>query len=241
MNVVLWWEKCMYVVAVGAVVVAVTAAAVIVVVEVAAAAAMAVAVAAIVMVVVVLVLEYRVMCDYSLGRFYNVQDQIVVPEYSLLVLYWLHRNKCFFATFSSEIAWTWRWQCKVLKVCGKNDLLAVCVSHFSLLFPDLVDFDFISPKHWDEVAKWYDVTVTCVILSVFSLNFVCVCCRVWWEDASPGRRIWEGTYRLLWGIQKLWWVWQSTAYNVPEIPCVSKHVSVDVALMWSFVSLFLLF
>jgi hypothetical protein len=30
----------------------------------------------------------------------------------------------------------------VLKVGGKNDLSAVCVSHFSLLFPDLVDFDF---------------------------------------------------------------------------------------------------
>jgi hypothetical protein len=47
----------------------------------------AVVAAAAVIVVVAMVVEYRVRCENSLGRFYNVQDQIVVPECSMLILY----------------------------------------------------------------------------------------------------------------------------------------------------------
>jgi len=120
--------------------------------------------------------EWR--CKNSLWSVYKVQDQIVFPDCSMLILYWLLRNRHFFATLSSEIAWTWRWQCRVLKVSVKNDVFAVfvcvCVIHYSPLFPDLADFDSVSPKHWDEAARWYDVTVTCVVLSVLLLNFVCM-------------------------------------------------------------------
>jgi len=119
-------------------------------------------------------IEWR--CKNSLWSVCKVQDHIVVPEFSTLVLYWLLRNWHFFATLSSEIAWSWRWQCKVLNIGVKNDVFAVCVCviYYSPLFPDPVDFDPVSPKHWDEAARWYDVTVTCLVLSVLSLNFVCV-------------------------------------------------------------------
>lgn len=66
-------------------------------------------------------------CKNSLWSVCKVQDHIVVPEFSTLVLYWLLRNWHFLATLSSEIAWSWRWQCKVLNIGVKNDLFAVCV------------------------------------------------------------------------------------------------------------------
>ena len=148
-------------------------------------------------------IEWR--CKNSLWSVCKVQAQIV-PECSMLVLYWLLRNRHFFATLSSEIAWTWRQQCKVLKVGVKNDIFALCVCvcvcvcararararacvrarvcvwerereryiHCSPLFPDLADLDSVSPKLWDEAARWSDVTVTCMVLSVLSLNFLCM-------------------------------------------------------------------
>lgn len=48
--------------------------------------------------------------------------------------------------------------------------------------------------------------------------------RVRWEDAFKRGRVWESSHRLLWGLQKLWWVWKPKKDHMPEVPGPSQHV-----------------
>jgi len=46
----------------------------------------------------------------------------------------------------------------------------------------------------------------------------CVC-RMWWQDASSWRRVWKSSHWFLWGVQKLWRIWQPKVHFYDTYLC----------------------